>query len=379
MTKRAFILTTLLCLMAGLSSWAQDQLKPCDITNSDQLVRFYADTFDPDAAYQYFVTPSFEPAYALCISPQPSPEQSQWILVARSEGKNYKIPCDAATKSRIRSLLHWSVLASVYPIHDRMGCDGTVYSFCYDRNQACVWSPDKGSNCWKLVQTFDQIYHATKKNDPAAIRKLWPGIDSLTRVFKSFQPDRLFDIRYRESFDLTSSDNSPSQISLTTFDGLIDFAFPNPQEDYSKDIAKQLVEKYGTAIKEVSRWIFYDTPLLDGEKDIFFSIKKGATNKVVKNEEYAIYITINEQSLNKRAIEQLLCETPGLGISPSTAQQGDTALLASTALSTQSTAPSLVNGSKQAALLSWGLLAMLSGLAILSLLTAWKQCHNRVS
>jgi len=104
----------------------------------------------------------------------------------------YKLQIPHAVMDSIYKLIRSAVLSSSY-LDARWGHDGTSFVFISSPYTAECWSPEKGSNCGKLVALADFICRAVEKNESELILSNTQVISELYHVFRSFYDEEPLD------------------------------------------------------------------------------------------------------------------------------------------------------------------------------------------
>ena len=95
-------------------------------------------------------------------------------------------------------LIESSVQASSY-LFERLGCDGTTYTFGNRLIAAYCWSPE-GGKCLELVRFWDKCCAAVQAQRLDSLQALMPQCRTLTISFRKDFPADFFDIETNDNF-----------------------------------------------------------------------------------------------------------------------------------------------------------------------------------
>lgn len=219
--KRIYLILLAFCFVMATEAKAQDRLYPPSYDEPESITGKYQDKVDKllinAGNYTYFafeIQPSFsaesgcyyDSNYSALIlrtanssiwDSKFGDNDSSFIkrLFRRKKVavKEYRCPITEKTVKCFYNLFLAATKSSSY-LAEPNGLDGTTYRIIAGSRVAECWSPDKDSNCGKLVEILYSLSDAIKQNNPQAIESLIPMVEELTERFKSLYPEDLEDI-----------------------------------------------------------------------------------------------------------------------------------------------------------------------------------------
>ena len=146
--------------------------------------------------FYYLVRPSFDTEYAL------SADTAGTLHYAKFDRNRYVTTADLHVPDSIinalNRLIESSVQASSY-LFERLGCDGTTYTFGNRLIAAYCWSPE-GGKCLELVRFWDKCCAAVQAQRLDSLQALMPQCRTLTISFRKDFPADFFDIETNDNF-----------------------------------------------------------------------------------------------------------------------------------------------------------------------------------
>ena len=146
--------------------------------------------------FYYLVRPSFDTEYAL------SADTAGTLHYAKFDRNRYVTTSDLHVPDSIMKalsrLIESSVQASSF-LFERLGCDGTTYTFGNRLIAAYCWSPE-GGKCRELVRFWDRCCAAVQAQCLDSLQALMPQCRNLTISFRKDFPADFYDIETTDNF-----------------------------------------------------------------------------------------------------------------------------------------------------------------------------------
>ncbi len=259
---RLFFKGNTLLLIAILSTNAvrsQDLLTPSNYNPhfldyeqaiQDILLSYYSRPHNGNIGYDaYFLcNPSFGPNYSLAIRESRNIGTDSLILtratrniwyegayswadkkmrkgVKKISVERYSMPIKKDFTNKITQTFCSAVMTSSHFADSRMGCDGVTYKFYTSGIMAEVWTPEKDSRTYRLVNMADSLCIAVEHGDTAIIRRQMPICQQLTKEFRECYPQSAL-----TSYPNTTDTTLGYTIFHNHFSPILDLTFPKEHE-----------------------------------------------------------------------------------------------------------------------------------------------------
>ena len=157
--------------------------------------------------FYYLAQPSFDTEYALSADTAGTLHYAKFDLNTYGDmpSQQHKVSMttsdlhvpDSIMKALYR-LVESSVQASSF-LFERLGCDGTTYTFGTRSIAAYCWSPEDGK-CRELVRFWDRCCAAVQAQCLDSLQALMPQCRNLTISFRKDFPADFFDIETLDNF-----------------------------------------------------------------------------------------------------------------------------------------------------------------------------------
>lgn len=313
---------TIIFILLAISNIAIAQTRLAPLNQIEQEI-WGKDVFptyiNEDVECQMIVSPSFVPPSALYIGLKRSSKDMNRLAVKDQKKVIHEMNSDSLTIVRLSNLIKHAVNTSSYT-SERLGNDGVSY-FLFDHyNGASVWTPDENSNTDVLVKTLSGVMAAVKKKKQKDIDALMPRIDSLTHVFKTLYPEDYFDdLDVGSSYTETSTGGKTYYVFMQMMNSLLEFHLFNvkfviPQswyDDKEQIYVNKIVEKYESVIKNVGRYVFTETTMLDGGS-IYIQVDDNQLRSISKGYSSTLCFILHEEDLTEERLKNIIttCTLP---------------------------------------------------------------------
>ena len=303
---------TIIFILLAISNIAIAQTRLTPLSQSVQEIwgkYVFSGYYNDTVKSQVIFSPPFTPPFAIYIGRlwnYNDYENAKYPLSVKGQDSVlYKMNTDSLTLTKLNALINYSVYTAHF-VNELSYYDGLSCFFFYEGKGARTF-PNANSNCAKLMNTFEEIGRAVKEKDQKWIDALMPRVDSLIVIYKALYPEDIFTehkiLRYESE---NPSKNIPlkSYVQLLTTDQLmcVDFVIPKSwYEEKSHAKSNKYAEKYASIVKNVGRYLFLNTTLLDdGGINIIID------DSLPRSIENGKKITLHEEDLTEEKLKNII-------------------------------------------------------------------------